>query len=431
MVIVAMLLALAAQDRQARVLGDKAKIEADGYWIYNDVARGFAEAAKSGKPVLVTFRCIPCAACVQIDSEVAERDARVKALLDQYVCVRVVHGNGMDLSLFQFDYDQSWAAFMLNADRTIYGRYGTRSHQTDEKGDISIAGFAQALEGALELHKDFAKHKPSLLAKRGPPSAVAAPEALPAMKGRYTSSLDWTGKVVQSCIHCHQVGEALRAQARAAGPMPETVLYPYPHPKILGLILDPAKRATVLSVAPGTSAEKDGFKPGDEIVSLDGQPPLSIADVQWILHRAPASGALKASVKRGTSTSDLTLTLGEGWRRKGDIGWRATSWDLRALVFGGMKLKDDLAPEKRKELGLADGALALRIEHVGQYGDHAAAKNAGVKKGDILIGVGDLARAMSESDLLAHLVDATKPGDKVVFKLARGAERLSVTIPMR
>ena len=29
------------------------------HWIYNDIAAGFAEARTTGKPLLVTVRCVP------------------------------------------------------------------------------------------------------------------------------------------------------------------------------------------------------------------------------------------------------------------------------------------------------------------------------------------------------------------------------------
>ena len=28
-------------------------------WIYNDIGKGFTEARATGKPLLVTFRCVP------------------------------------------------------------------------------------------------------------------------------------------------------------------------------------------------------------------------------------------------------------------------------------------------------------------------------------------------------------------------------------
>jgi hypothetical protein len=29
------------------------------HWIYDDIAAGFTEARETGKPLLVTFRCVP------------------------------------------------------------------------------------------------------------------------------------------------------------------------------------------------------------------------------------------------------------------------------------------------------------------------------------------------------------------------------------
>jgi serine protease Do len=49
----------AAEDRRAKVLNDRAEVQADGTWIYNDLAQGIAEAAKTRKPMLVIFRCVP------------------------------------------------------------------------------------------------------------------------------------------------------------------------------------------------------------------------------------------------------------------------------------------------------------------------------------------------------------------------------------
>jgi serine protease Do len=37
-------------------LGDS---EVKGPWIYNDLKAGFAEATRTGKPLLVVFRCVP------------------------------------------------------------------------------------------------------------------------------------------------------------------------------------------------------------------------------------------------------------------------------------------------------------------------------------------------------------------------------------
>lgn len=415
-----------AQDRATKVRNDRKTVEGEGYWIYNDLAKGFDEAFKSNKPLLVVIRCIPCEACAQIDQRVVDRDPAVRKLLDEFVCVRIVQANHLDLSLFQYDFDQSFAAFFLNADRTIYGRFGTRSHETESDRDVSVAGFAKALGGALALHKNYPANKRSLAGKHGPRPLVAVPEAFPALAGRYGPRLDYEGAVVKSCIHCHQVGEALRRfyrDKRAA--IPEQVLFPYPLPNVLGLVMDPGEKATVLKVAPGSSAARDGFLPGDEVLSLAGQPLVSIADVQWVLHNAAEASTLSAQVLRSGKTMELPLSLAQGWRRKGDLSWRATSWDLRRMTLGGMRL-DALSHEQREQAGLSDDAPAFRARHVGEYGEHALAKQAGFQKGDVLRPIDGKTDCHTESEVIAYLLNAKQPGDRIEFVVLRGGKRMTL-----
>lgn len=415
-----------AQEREIKVRGDKKRVEGDGYWIYNDLPVGIERAKDSRKPLLVVFRCVPCEACAQLDEQVVERDPGVRELLDKFVCVRIVHANGMDLSLFQFDYDQSWAAFFMNADMTIYGRYGTRSHQTESKDDVSLEAFSKALSGALELHAQFPKYKAALAAKRGPAADIKVPEQFPSLKGKYGAKLDYEGKVVQSCIHCHQVGEAQRLTARTAGqPISERVLYPYPNPKALGLFLDPQEKAQVKQLTAGSSAERDGFRVGDEILSLAGQPLLSIADMQWVLHHSGETAQLAAEVLRGGQKQSLTLTLKQGWRQRDDISWRATSWDLRRMTLGGLLL-ESLPEGTLRERKLPSDQLALRVKHVGQYNDHAVAKRAGFLKDDIVIAVDGDRSPLTESGLMAKLLRSKRPTDKITVTVLRGMQRLDL-----
>src|SRR5262245_14712065 len=106
--------AAAAQTREEKVRRDRQKVEADGFWIYNDLAQGLTEARRKGWPLLVTLRCVPCEECVKLDEDLVHQDPRLRPLLEQFVRVRLVSTNGLDLSLFQFDTDQSFAAFLLH-----------------------------------------------------------------------------------------------------------------------------------------------------------------------------------------------------------------------------------------------------------------------------------------------------------------------------
>ncbi len=426
-------LEVTAQTREEQVREDRRKVEAEGFWIYNNLPLAFETAKQNGKPIVVVLRCIPCHECVKLDDELVERDPVIRTLLEKFVCVRVVSTNGLDLSLFQFDTDQSFAVFFLNADKTIYGRFGTRSHRTEWLGDVSLQGLAAAMRGALELHANYPANAKSLAAKRGPKPEIASPELYPSLKNEYTDSLNYAGNnVVKSCIHCHQIGDAQRDTYRTSGePLPESLLFPYPHPKSIGLILDPNQRATVKEVRRETPAAQAGLKAGDVIESLAGQPLLSIADIQWILHQTPATGGrIAARIQRGGATQELALELSSGWRQADDISWRVSSWGLRRMTTGGMLLKPATA-EQRQGASVADGNMALFVEHVGQYGAHAAAKNAGVQKGDVLIAFDGRTDLVREADIFRQGMLERKPGQRVPITVSRGGKQIQLQLPMQ
>jgi serine protease Do len=420
--------AAAQNPREKKVRDDRVKVEADGFWIYNNLPKAFEQARAEKKPVVVVLRCIPCEECVKLDDNLVDKDPELRPLLEKFVRVRVVSTNGIDLSLFQFDYDQSFAVFLLNADGTVYGRFGTRSHRTNWVGDVSVEGLAKALQGALELHGEYPKNKDALAGKRGPAPLVPVPEKFPTL-GKYKSELDYKGNVVPSCIHCHQVGDAIRDHhRRRKEPLPEDVLFPHPHPKSVGLVLDPKEKAAVLKVEKDSPAGKSGFEPGDRIEALAGQPILSIADVQWVLHRAPAAGgAVAAAVVRGGKRAELTLTLPKGWRERGDLSWRSSSWGLRRMATGGLLLEET----DGRLAGVAGGEMALRVKHVGQYGPHAAAKNAGFRADDVIVSFDGRTDLTRETDLLAHALRARKPGDRVPVAVLRGGKRVELVLPMQ
>lgn len=422
----------AAQTREQKVRADRQKIEAEGFWIYNDLQRGFAEAKKTGKPLFVILRCIPCEECVKLDDDLVNQDPRVRPLLDRFVCVRIVATNGLDLGLFQYDYDQSFAAFLLNPDGTIYGRFGTRSHHSSWADDVSIEGLGQALRGALELHAQYPKNKAALAGKRGPAPAFPTPEKYPLLRTKYGPTLNYAGNVVQSCIHCHQIGDAQRQVYRdRKEPIPEKLLFPYPHPKAIGLILDPKERATVLRVEPDSPAGQAGFRKGDVLLTLEGQPLLSMADVQWVLEQASPQGAtLTAEVRREGRTQTLKLLLPEGWRRRDDPSWRVSTWALRRMGTGGLVL-EALSSEERQKVGLTEAGMALRVKHVGQFGPHATAQKAGFRQGDIVLTFAGKSDFSRETDLLAYAVTHHRPGDRVPVVVLRGGARQTLTLPMQ
>lgn len=418
--------------REKKVRGDKEKVEAEGFWIYNDLPAAYAEAKKTGKPIIVNFRCLPCTECVKLDDELVDADPVIRPLLEKFVRVRVVSTNGLDLNTFQFDTDQSFSVFFLNGDGVIYGRFGTRSHRTEWYGDVSLPGMAAAMQGALQLHAQYPANKASLAAKLGKPAEFASPEKFPSFKGKYTDKLNYEGDVVKSCIHCHQIGDALREYHRdKTGTMPNQLLAPYPHPKSLGLILDAETRGKVEKIVEDSVAADSVLKPGDEILTLSGQPILSIADVQWVFHNlGDSESSVEMTYQRAGQIAQSSLQLPDGWKDLDDISWRASSWPMRGMVTGGILL-GEASEELRKENGIADDQMALRAKHVGQYNKHGAAKRAGVKKDDILVSYDGRTDLMTDSDVLRYGVRNKRVGDKVKIEVMRQGKRLSFTIPIQ
>ena len=418
--------------RQQKLEQDRAKIEADGRWIYNDLATGFETAKATGKPMMVVLRCVPCEECVKLDDELVERNEDVVRLMDSFVCVRQVSTNGLDLKTFQFDTDQSFAVFFLNADGTIYGRFGTRSHRTEWIGDVSVEAMAEAMKAALALHSRYPGNRESLAGKQGPDREVSSPEQYPSLRDKYSATLKPGNELVKSCIHCHQIGDAQREYYWHANKgIPEEIVFQYPHPKTIGLVMDPYTRASVKDVAENTAAEEAGIEVGDELITLAGQPLVSIADIQWVLHRTPAEGgSLPVTLRRDGQVQRVNLVLAEGWRKADDLSWRVSSWGVRKMVLGGLVL-DSLDDEIRKSLGIPVDKMALRVKHVGQYNEHAVAKRAGVQKEDILITYDGRDDLLRETDVFDYALSSHRPGDKVQLGILRNGKPLEVKIPIQ
>jgi serine protease Do len=352
-------------------------------------------------------------------------------LLDKFVSVRIVKANDLDLNLFQFDYDLTFSIFFMNADKTIYGRYGTRSSVEDAERHMSKEGLAQAMQSALMLHKNYPSNRGVLAGKQPIASKYKEPNDYPSLRGRYKSTLDYAGEVTKSCLHCHQIQDAARRIVREQHkPISEPLMYPYPLPQTIGFSLDPKTRSKIKSIADGSTADLAGLRTGDEVITLGGQAILSIADVQWVLHHTKSSQNLPVVVNRNGEQVSLTVKLAEGWRRQTDIAWRVSSWGMRRIGTGGAVFQP-LTTQERRNGGVNLDGLALRVKHVGQYGAHGAAKRAGVKVGDILISYDSQVDDWAPSQLLGYIGQKTVTGQKVVIRINREGKILNLTLPIQ
>lgn len=358
----------------------------------------------------------------------ARRDERFAPLLDRFVCVRLVQCWGLDRRVFSFDPNLTLAVFFMNAQGTVYGRFGTRD---DRQGirHVTAAALVEAMKGALELHARWPQQRDALAAKLEREVLWARPEQIPALRGRFAPAEQQR----RECFHCHfiQGGEIL-SKRRAGRPVEDRDLWCFPMPDPLGFSLDPTRRARVRTVRPGSVAHRAGLRPGDDLLRMDGQPLLSIADVQWVLHHAEDGRKIALDVQRGDRRLELQLPLPPRWRRKGDLSWRAISWMLRGEVLGFHL--EPLGPEASRHLGLKPHQRAYRVTRIAPaWNKHAnpAARQAGLRRGDVVLAIDGRPLPASQTELLAWIAQSTRPGQQITLEVLRGDRRRKLRIRLR
>lgn len=390
------------------------------HWIYDDLPKAIEQAKTTGKPLMVVLRCVPCPPGKTLDEQVMQPQGELAELENKFVCVRVIQTNGLDLKLFQYDYDMSWSGMFLNADGTIYGRYGSRNASGPGSDSLlTVAAFRKAAERALELHKAYPGNRTELAGKLGGEPAYAHPEQTPGLQDKGSKAT-----IKTSCIHCHMVREyALRAKWEQ-GKLTAADLRVYPMPQRIGLEMDLDDGLLIKSVKEQSAAAEAGLAAGDQLVKLNGQPLVSMADIQWVLHTSPEQARMSAVVRRKGELIERSLVLSGDWKQS-DIAWRASSWyGLRQ----GLKV-EPLTPAERQSRGLGGDALALAIK--GLFGKgKPKLEEAGLRTGDVIVAVDGRTQAMNESEFLVDLRLNHGPKDSVKLTILRGNDRKELSVPM-
>ena len=347
------------------------------HWIYNDIAAGFAKAKQSGKPLFVTFRCVPCKACLGFDAEVADGNDVIKKIAkENFVCVRQIEMKGVDLTQFQFDHDLNWAGMFLNADGTVYARYGTQSEAGPDEFN-STKGLANTMKRVLELHANYPNNAKLFQNKTPPQKKWKTAREMPTLN----PSIQVDGQTTRSnCIHCHNIHDAENAMWQNNGTMTKERLWRYPLPANIGLEIGALDGRTIKSVVPGGPAARANVTAGKTISQINGQAVSSIADLQWAWHHLPNTET--QFELQFADQSKTTIRLPAGWK-KTDISWRGSLWELSPVLRVWTPAATD---DVRNKLKVKDGDGALQVKWInrGKPSGKAAAK-AGLKNGDVIV----------------------------------------------
>lgn len=394
-------------------------LEVGDQWIYNDYQKAVSTAKATGKPLFVLFRCVPCDACSMFDQKVIRNDSQLKELTNRFVAVRVIRLNDVDLSQFQYDYDLSWSAFLMNADGTIYGRYGTRTTH-DSETHISVASLKRAMERALELHKNYPDNKSLFANKKGPKPKYASAREIKSLAER----MERGKNVREQCVHCHMINDGINQAAYEERKFDINTIWVYPFPENVGMTMNVDEGTTIQKVTPGSFADKAGLKAGDVLETLNGQAILSQADIQWVLHWLPTPGTVQVAYQRAGKPGTTALNVNGTWR-KTDISWRASMWGLRPKP--GFWAPELSRAEKTK-LGIAPENLALKVQWV----DNSQTRNAGLREGDILISFDGSTKHESPNALHTRVRLTYDPyeGKNVPATVIREGQKVNLMLPL-
>ena len=395
------------------------------HWIYNSLDNAVAEAKKTGKPIFVTFRCVPCKACAGFDAEVAQgSEVITKFAKENFISLRQVEMKGVDLTQFQFDYDLNWAAMFISADGLVYGRYGTQSAEGPDAYN-SVASLKKAMERVLELHADREKMLPQLRSKRGPEQPYKTGLEMPGMENKEKLA----GETVRNnCIHCHMIHDARHNELYKAGKFTMEEMNRYPLPDNVGLHIDRNDGRKVEKVAAGSAAERAGIKAGDEITHMKFVPVISIADMQWAMNGLPnAATALPVTVKRGEVFMQFTVKLEEGWKKM-DWSWRGSRWSMKPRPGFWAPLAKE---EELKTLGLPEGSKAYRIQFLNRSQDEGrAAYDVGLREGDFIVGIDGKPVTMEPERFHMWVRTTQKIGGTLPLTVVRKGEKKEIGLPL-
>ena len=173
----------------------------------------------------------------------------------------------VDLSQFQFDYVLNWAMMFVNADDTVYARYGTQS-AAGANAYNSIASVDKKMRGVLALHQDYSNNKNGLAGKFGKPKPYKTALEMPGMKHRakLCGSTTRTNNVV-----CHIIHDAVHEQLYREQKFKHDTLWRYPFPENVGLTIDPDDGLAIVGIKPGSTAANSDLGASDSLTRANVQ----------------------------------------------------------------------------------------------------------------------------------------------------------------
>ncbi len=181
--------------------------------------------------------------------------------------------------------------------------------------------------------------------------------------------------------------------------------------------------ALIAQVAPDSPAAHAGLQPGDVIRALNGTPVANPRELAISVLAIPPGGLARLEVIRAGETRTLEVHVGEAPAdRAADAG--ATPGGAGGGPHVGLTL-NAITPELRTRLNLGPDLKGVLISKVDPG---SPAEIAGVKEGDIIVGVGAKGIA-TPGEAIAAIRAATRE-HAVALRIMRDGATRFVAIPL-
>lgn len=172
--------------------------------------------------------------------------------------------------------------------------------------------------------------------------------------------------------------------------------------------MDKPRGALVAKVLPDSPAEDAGMKVGDIIVRFDGKDVISSASLPPIVGSSKLGAKLPVDIIRNSDRKQVKVKLGE--LPDDTIKTRASKPAEATTNRLGLTV-GELADEMRNELEIDHGVVVERIVN-------GAALDAGIRKGDIIVSIGD--KPVKDPDQFQSIVEDLAAGQSVAMLVQRG-----------
>ena len=336
-----------------------------------------------------------------------EAGTRRGELLQQYVTARITRLDDVNLALFDYDRYNTLYFFALNADETIYLRYGGRDERSATTY-LDLDSLELALEQGLELHR---LHQRGQLPSKPVPPALHARD-IPALYERTIGR----GR----CVECHLVGDLLNLQRERDGTLDKVRhLYRAPDLRTIGIDLDIPRGLRVAGVR-GAVAEA-GMRAGDTIRALNSEEVWTFADFQWAYGNVPHDArSIEIAVERDGRSQQFQVMLPVLWWLT-DLTYRNLSVDPRVYFTS-----DPLEIGEKVRLGFPSRGFASRVRAVDSLASLLASHD--LQPGDIIYGVdGETTDEVADRAEL-HIKLRKQAGQTVTLQVLRADERLELPL---